>query len=176
MSWPTWFTDELGSGNRSRTWIILAQRERYSDDLDPGGWAISSTHVSGYTTGLETYTPKPLSLTPRQWRIAGGGFSLTIRGEDLARLTLTRLRPGSVVGIYIGKPGMAVSGYARLQCGQLISMTQEGFPSPLYKLEFAPHYAALRTRRQTASPIACSTSLAGRQLSTPPPTPPGTPL
>jgi hypothetical protein len=144
VSWPGWFETELGSDNRTRSWVFVAAREAYSTMDNP--WQISSHPLTGYNLGLTDYRPQISRLTPRQWIASGGGFSLTIKGEGNARNALASLRPGSVVGIYAGKPGMSPSAFACLQRGQLVGFRPVDPSRELYEMTFAPYWAALRTR------------------------------
>lgn len=145
MSWPSWFTDALARDPGSREWVYSVRREAYLAGLDTI-WQVSNHVLDGHQTVLEQYTPTAQSITPRQWQTGGGGFSLVIRGEGAFRSALVELRSGSVVAVYVGLPGMDPADFACLQRGVLLTMSQPRIPDPLYRLEFAPHYAALRCR------------------------------
>ncbi len=140
-----------------QSWVLSARKFDWIPGLG-GDWKISAVPMADHIVALggdayPPYVPSSAAVAVRTWQTTGGGFSLHVVGDSNARLTLSRLAPGSLVGVYAGPRTSSPGSHARIDLGQLVSVQQVTDRAsgvvPVWRLNFAPAYSALRRRAGT---------------------------
>lgn len=155
MSWPVWFINALSEA--SKGWIVTARRYPWIPTID-SIWQASSAPLDGHvemlgaesrSRPLPAYTPSLAGVQVRAWQNTGGGFSLHVVGNSNFRQLSANIAPGSMLAIHVGNRQHSPDTYPRIDLGVYQQATQLSGPDgplPIYRIDCAPWWAALRRR------------------------------
>lgn len=144
MTWSTAFIEALDT-TPAAVLFKLARLEVYNE---PGSsWSVGS--VAGIATecriAVDGVKLQGQSVNPRgPWSTTIGGFTVDLVGELDALQSITR---GSVVALYVGFAGMALSAFERVAIGQVVNLT--GI-APKFTLQLRDLFSSFKSRLTVA--------------------------